>query len=45
METDDTLIHYVCYPSVGASLVAQMVKPLPAMWKTQARSLGWDPLE
>ena len=29
-----------------ASLVAQMVKNLPAMWETQVRSLGWeDPLE
>ena len=28
------------------SLVAQMVKHLPAMWKTWVRSLGWkDPLE
>ena len=30
----------------GASLVAQMVKNLPAMRETQLRSLGWeDPLE
>ena len=30
----------------GASLVAQMVNNLPAMWATQVRSLGWeDPLE
>ena len=29
-----------------ASLVAQLVKNLPAMWETWARSLGWeDPLE
>ena len=29
-----------------ASLLAQMVKRLPAMWETQFRSLGWeDPLE
>ena len=29
-----------------ASLVAQMVKHLPAMWETQIQSLGWeDPLE
>ena len=28
------------------SLVAQMIKNLPAMWETQVRSLGWeDPLE
>ena len=30
----------------GASLVAQPVKNLPAMWETWVRSLGWeDPLE
>ena len=30
----------------GASLVAQTVKHLPAMWETQVQSLGWeDPLE
>ena len=29
-----------------ASLVAQMVKHMPAMWETQVRSLSWDnPLE
>ena len=29
-----------------ASLVAQMVKNLPATWETWVRSLGWgDPLE
>ena len=31
---------------MGSSLVAQMVKRLPTMWKTMVRSLGWeDPLE
>ena len=30
----------------GASLVAQMVKHLPAMWETWVRFLAWeDPLE
>ena len=30
----------------GASLVAQLVKNLPAMWETWVLSLGWkDPLE
>ena len=30
----------------GASLVAQMVKRLSAMWETWVQSLGWeDPLE
>ena len=29
-----------------ASIVAQLVKNLPAMWETWVRSLGWeDPLE
>ena len=27
-----------------ASLVAQMVKHLPAMWETRVRSLGWEDL-
>ena len=31
---------------IGASLVAQMVKKLTAVWETQIQSLGWkDPLE
>ena len=31
---------------IGASLVTQMVKNLPAMQETWVRSLGWeDPLE
>ena len=25
-----------------ASLMAQWVKPLPAMWETWVRSLGWE---
>ena len=30
----------------GGSLVAKLVKNLPAMWETWIRSLGWeDPLE
>ena len=34
------------YGEVRASLVAQLVKNLPAVQETQARSLGWeDPLE
>ena len=36
----------LCSISVGASLVAQMVKNLPVMQETQVQSLGWeDPLE
>ena len=46
METDNTLVHYMCYPSVRASLEAQTVKTLPAVRKTLAASLGQeDPLE
>ena len=31
---------------IRASLVAQVVKNLPAIWETRVRSLGWeDPLE
>ena len=34
------------YSFSGASLVAQMVKNVPAVWETWVRSLGWeDPLE
>ena len=34
------------YQTQGASLVAQMVKNLPARQATQVQSLGWeDPLE
>ena len=44
---------YVCvcvcvcvYTNIWASLLAQMVKNLPAMWETQVQSLDWeDPLE
>ena len=32
------------YGSSWASLVAQTVRNLPAIWKTQARSLGWEDL-
>ena len=39
----DRLITFL--PNFGASLVAQMIKSLPAMWKTQVRSLGWEDLE
>ena len=30
--------------NILASLVAQMVKHLPAIWETQVRSLGWEDL-
>ena len=36
----------MCIYIYGASLVAQMVKKLTAMWETWVQSLGWeDPLE
>ena len=36
----------VVIKKVGVSLVAQLVKNLPAMWESWVRSLGWeDPLE
>ena len=38
--------HVPKYLSIGASMVAQMVKHLPAMQETQVQSLGQeDPLE
>ena len=38
-------IHHIMHP-FRASLVAQTVKRLPAMWETWVQSLGWeDPLE
>ena len=34
------------FPPFSGSLVALMVKRLPAVWETRVRSLGWeDPLE
>ena len=42
------LFYSFCIPSTdhGASLVAQMVKNMPAMQDIQVQSLGWeDPLE
>jgi len=30
------------YLITRASLVAQLIKNLPAMWETWARSLGWE---
>ena len=39
------MAHYTC-SSLVASLVAQAVKNLPAVWETWVWSLGWeDPLE
>ena len=31
-------------PTSRASLVAQLVKNLPAVWETWVRSLGWEDL-
>ena len=33
-----------CYHLFWASLVAQMVKHLSAVWETQVQSLGWEDL-
>ena len=46
----DIFLKFPCFfydpLDVGASLVAQLVKNLPAMWETWVQSLGWeDPLE
>ena len=39
-------VYGITYRKRGASLVAQMVKNVPAVWETWVRSLGWeDPLE
>ena len=43
-----TNFHFFTFPSLvyWASLVAQMVKNLPAMWEAWVQSLGWEhPLE
>ena len=34
--------YYSCLLLIGASLVAQLVKNLPAMWVTWVQSLGWE---
>ena len=40
------IIHGICLLENQASLVAQMIKCLPAMQETQVQSLFWDdPLE
>ena len=40
------LIYVLVFGGLGVSLMAQMVKNLPAMWETQIQSLGQeDPLE
>ena len=41
-----TIYRYLKIPSTRVSLVAQMVKNLPAVQETWVRSLGWEePLE
>ena len=43
---DGNMAYYMSHIPIGASLVAQLVKNLPAMQKTPVPSLGWeDPLE
>ena len=42
----ESTLNYIPQPPDGASLGAQMVKNLPAMWEIWVQSLGWeDPLE
>ena len=42
----DIFKYYVVIMLFWASLVAQMVENLPALWETHTRSLGWeDPFE
>ena len=42
----DCFLFIVFFPQIWASLVAQLVKKLPAMRETWVQSLGWeDPLE
>ena len=36
--------HLILCHTLGTSLVAQMVKHLPAIRETQVRSLGWEDL-
>ena len=47
LKSDISLTQFITLPkSIPLSLVAQLVKNLPAMWETQVRSLGWEePLE
>jgi len=43
--TDRVKENYEIWPDIGvlwASLVAKLVKNLPAMWETWVRSLGWE---
>ena len=41
-----TLLFMISFTMQRASLRAQLVKHLPAMWEAWVRSLGWeDPLE
>ena len=42
----ELLVLVLGFPGGGASLIAQLVKSLPAVQETQVQSLGWeDPLE
>ena len=43
---DGNMAYYMYHVPTGASLIAQLVKNLPAMQETQVQSLGWEnPLE
>ena len=41
-DSDGSSMH--AYHSLGASLIAQLVKNLPAMQETPVRFLGWEDL-
>ena len=46
LQLDELANSTLLYMALSSSLVSQMVNNLPAVWKTQLQSLGWeDPLE
>ena len=44
LHTLNLAVTYINYVLIGASLVAQLINNLPAMWETWVRSLGWEDL-
>ena len=41
---DGNMAYYMYHVPTGASLIAQLVKNLPAMQKTPVQFLGWEDL-
>ena len=42
-ESDTTEpLHFLSFCGAGSSLVAQLVKSLPAMWEIRVQPLGWE---